>query len=350
MHTERKTLSLTLNLLTLGIIFSRILFLVNTAFSTATLYVDPPTSMGMINQNFTINISISEVTDLYGWEFKLGWNNTMLDTVNISEGSFLKQGGNTFFTYKINNTAGYALVDCTLLGNIKGVNGSGTLATIELYVKQVGECPLDLYDTILVNSFEQFIEHSRIDGYCYTFSEPFHDIAITHLAKSKTIIGEGFAVFVNVTVSNRGTFQETFNVSVYYNGASIVFPDGKDYVTVSLPAKNIIIVTLTWNTTQVPKGNYTISAYATPVLNETDTTNNSFTDSYLIVAMVGDLFGIQGFPDGKVDMRDVAVVAKLFGANYPDPMYNPDRDVIYDGKIDMKDVALVAKHFGEIDP
>ncbi|MEM3010418.1 MAG: hypothetical protein QXE76_01230, partial [Candidatus Bathyarchaeia archaeon] len=111
-----------------------------------------------------------------------------------------------------------------------------------------------------------------------------------------------------------------------------------------------LTLTLAWNTTQVPKGNYTISTYATSVPNETDTANNSFTDGYLIVAMVGDIFGIQGFPDGKVDMRDVAAVAKLFGVNYPNPMYNPDRDIIYDGKIDMKDVALVAKHFGKIDP
>ncbi|MEM2912698.1 MAG: cohesin domain-containing protein [Candidatus Bathyarchaeia archaeon] len=350
MRKRRSLPSLTLILLALGIIFFKIPFVVNTPLSIATLYINPSPSVGMTGENFSINISISEVTDLYGWEFKLGWNNTMLDAVNIIEGSFLKNGGNTFFTYKINNTAGYALVDCTLLGNIGGVNGSGTLATIEFYVKEAGECAFDLYDTILVSSSERFIEHSAVDGYCYTVSEPFHDIAIVDLKKSKNIVGEGFTVFINVTVSNRGTFQETFNISIYYDGFPITLPDGKDYVTLSLSAKNTLTLTLAWNTTQVPKGNYTISTYATSVPNETDTANNSFTDGYLIVAMVGDIFGIQGFPDGKVDMRDVAAVAKLFGVNYPNPMYNPDRDIIYDGKIDMKDVALVAKHFGKIDP
>ena len=49
-------------------------------------------------------------------------------------------------------------------------------------------------------------------------------------------------------------------------------------------------------------------------------------------------------------MRDVGLVARLFGTNYPDPEYDPNVDVIYDLKIDMRDVGTVARHFGETDP
>ena len=59
------------------------------------------------------------------------------------------------------------VVDCTLLGDIQGVNGNGTLTTIKFYIKKTGECLLDLYDTILLNSAEQTIEHSTTDGYFY---------------------------------------------------------------------------------------------------------------------------------------------------------------------------------------
>lgn len=94
------------------------------------------------------------------------WNSTLLDAVNVVEGSFLKQGGNTLFiTPTINNTEGYMIVDCTLLGDIPGVSGNGTLATVEFHVKTEGECTLDLYDTTLVSSFEQPITHTVTDGH-----------------------------------------------------------------------------------------------------------------------------------------------------------------------------------------
>jgi len=132
----------------------------------AALYVNPSMSMAGVGQNFTININISGVVDLYGWEFKLRWNSTLLDAVNVIEGSFLKQGDNTLFiTPTVNNIEGYLRLDCTLLGDIPGVSGNGTLATIEFTVKAAGECALDLYDTALVSSFEQPITHTITDGH-----------------------------------------------------------------------------------------------------------------------------------------------------------------------------------------
>jgi hypothetical protein len=40
-------------------------------------------------------------------------------------------------------------------------------------------------------------------------------------------------------------------------------------------------------------------------------------------------------------------VARIFGAKYPNPEYNPNYDVDDNGKIDMKDIGTVARHFGE---
>jgi hypothetical protein len=134
-------------------------------FSTTTVFVDPPTSMVTGGQTFFIDIKISDVGDLYGWEFKLGWNPDLLNVVNVIEGNFLKQGGLTFFWPIMNNTEGYILVDCTLLGDVPGVSGSGTLATVAFYAENQGESILDLYNTILINSQEQTINpHTANDG------------------------------------------------------------------------------------------------------------------------------------------------------------------------------------------
>jgi hypothetical protein len=55
-----------------------------------------------------------------------------------------------------------------------------------------------------------------------------------------------------------------------------------------------------------------------------------------MVAMIGDITGPDGWPDGKVDVRDVAKVAKLFGVNYPDPKCDANGDIAHDLKIDLK--------------
>jgi hypothetical protein len=65
------------------------------------------------------------------------------------------------------------------------------------------------------------------------------------------------------------------------------------------------------------------------------------------VKLIGDMNG-----DGKIDMKDVAEVARAFGSRLGDPSWNPAADLtgpipfVPDGIIDMRDVALVGKAFG----
>jgi hypothetical protein len=74
-------------------------------------------------------------------------------------------------------------------------------------------------------------------------------------------------------------------------------------------------------------------------------------ETQFTVSMVGDLTGPLPFvPDGKVDIRDIAVVAKCFGSAPGFPGWNPNCDVNDDGKVDIRDISIVAKHFGEAAP
>ncbi len=127
------------------------------------VYVESQTISGTVGQNFTININIMNVADLYGWQLKLSWNATILDVANVTEGTFLKSQRATFFNSIINET-GYLVLDCALLGDVSGVDGSGVMATIQFHVRENGSCDLLLYDTVLVNSSEQIIAHTVRDG------------------------------------------------------------------------------------------------------------------------------------------------------------------------------------------
>ncbi len=153
-----------------------LLYSLNTSISLSfqettftTLRIAPTLVTQDVNQFFIANVTISNVFDLYGWEFRLAWNSSLLEATSVSEGAFLKAGGQTFFpSPKVNNTIGYMLVDCTLLGYISGVSGSGVLAVITFFIENAGECQLDLHATTLINSTEDSIEHIAIDGYFST--------------------------------------------------------------------------------------------------------------------------------------------------------------------------------------
>ncbi|UCH32426.1 MAG: hypothetical protein JSV05_03340 [Candidatus Bathyarchaeota archaeon] len=157
----------------LSIVFS-ISALVSLSFQEATaavLRISPSSITEEAGQSFIVNITISNVSDLYGWEFRLAWNSSLLEATSVFEGAFLKAGGETFFPSPIvNNTAGHMLVDCTLIGSIPGVSGSGVLAIITFFVENSGECLLDLHGTILINSSEYSIAHIAVDGYFSTGS------------------------------------------------------------------------------------------------------------------------------------------------------------------------------------
>jgi len=131
----------------------------------ARAYVSPQNSSTTVGQDFAVNISVSNATDLYGWEFKLSWNNTILHLLNVTEGSFLKSVGATFFTHNLNATDQHIIVDCTRLVDLPEVSGNGVLATVTFHVEQPGSCDLNLYDTALLNSFEQSINHTTENGH-----------------------------------------------------------------------------------------------------------------------------------------------------------------------------------------
>jgi hypothetical protein len=51
--------------------------------------------------------------------------------------------------------------------------------------------------------------------------------------------------------------------------------------------------------------------------------------------------------DGKVDVKDVALVSSLYGSKYGDGKYNSTADLNNDYKIDVRDVAAVSSNYGK---
>jgi hypothetical protein len=166
------------------------------------------------------------------------------------------------------------------------------------------------------------------------------DIEVTNIKPSKTFVGQGYSISINVTVRNQGDYTETFNITAYATTTAI-----GAFINITLTTGNITTVTFTWNTSGFAKGNYTISAYAWPVPGETDTADNTSGDGTILVTIPGDVNG-----DKAVEGKDIASLAKWFGKETGQLGYSPNLDVNGDGMIEGKDIVIVAKNFGKTYP
>jgi hypothetical protein len=318
------------------------------AEGSTTIQATPSTTTVESGTTFTLDVTVADVTDLAVWEFRLFYLNTILNCTNITEGPFSKVGGSTFFKSTIRNaynaTHGWLSAGSTLLGQVPGVNGTGTLATITFQTMAAGDTPLQFSNdplvTFLLDSSpppRHSIPFTTIDGTVLVTAG--HDVAVTNVTSYKTIIGQGYSGNITVTTANQGSCTETFNVTAYANATVVTA-----IANVTLAGGNSTVQTVVWNTTDFAYGNYTISAYAWPVPFETNTQNNNLTSPVTVmVTMPGDLMPTFGV----VDMKDIAYVAKRFGTDPSKPLWDPNADLNGDGKVDMRDIALVAKNFGK---
>ena len=173
-----------------------------------------------------------------------------------------------------------------------------------------------------------------------------HDIAVSDVTVFKTVVGQGYAMKINVTVENLGTQLETSNLTVYANATSF-----STLTDVSLPSGNSTVILFVWNTTGFAFGNYTISAYAEPLLEETNTGNNNFTCAIPVhVGVPGDCTGpTQGEYDGKCGMRDISYMIMRFNSKPGDFRWAPNADVNDDNVINMRDIQIAIFHFGQLE-
>jgi len=178
----------------------------------------------------------------------------------------------------------------------------------------------------------------------YKFSDVIyvvHDVAITDVTPSATNVTGGETVTISVETENQGTMSETFDVNCYANSTLI----GSQAITLDLGTSTTL--DFPW-ITPLSTATYIVSANATTVLDETDTTDNTFTDGTVNVTrppIQGDVDG-----DGDVDLDDLYYVMIAYGMTIEDAMATygvpPGTDIDGDGWIDLDDLYYVLRDFG----
>jgi hypothetical protein len=335
------------------LIFLSLVVTIDPVSSGATVVkVDPPLVEYHTNatgQQFTVAVKIEDVTNLYGFDIKFRWNTTFLDYVSHS----VRVPKDTYpdgvlwnpiipVMNEVNTTAGTYWIAYTSRYPAPSFNGTGAVFTMTFRVKYhpvqyTANIELELYSTDLAASDASSIPHTTQHGTVILHAlTAGHDVAVVDIQRWKTVVGQGYSMRINVTVSNQGDFTETFNVTVYANTTAI------QTETLTLTSQSFTTLTFKWNTTGFAYGNYIISAYAWPVPGETDTADNTFVNGAVKVAIVGDING-----GGQVNILDAILLGNAFDSAPGEPAWSPNADLNGDGYVNILDAIILGNHFDE---
>jgi parallel beta-helix repeat protein len=160
------------------------------------------------------------------------------------------------------------------------------------------------------------------------------NIAMINVTTPKTIVGQEFTLNANVTVANLGKCVEIFNVTLYINATAYQMK------CVNVKSNKTAVICFALNTTDFAKGSYMIWAYAWPVPDEIDITDNTKIGDTILVTVPGDVNG-----DYTCDMTDLSILIEKFFAEPNHPRWQPNCDLNDDLLIDMVDISILIRCF-----
>lgn len=171
-----------------------------------------------------------------------------------------------------------------------------------------------------------------------------HDVGIANVTIDCSVVWYFAPSRINVTVTNYGSNDETVNVTVYMNSTAVKEVDG----IILTSGNSSFVFSFLWDGRDLLTtwyGSYILSAYAHPVLGETNISNNNFVEGIVKLTKRGDVNG-----DGAVNVLDLAMIASHLGkippfGYYQPPIFEPIPfriDSNNDGKINVLDLIVVA--------
>jgi len=161
------------------------------------------------SDTFDVYIYIEEVTDLYGFDFRLNYNTAVLTANSITLGDFFP-GDSVEYMNQINNTEGYVRYIVGMpLGTPKGggMNGTGALAIIAFTVDDLGVTTLDLVKTKLSDSYAVPIDHDVYDGF-FTNISPVANFTYSPI---DPYLGQAVTFDASLSASNPNTNAPIIN-------------------------------------------------------------------------------------------------------------------------------------------
>jgi len=264
---------------------------------------------------FSIDITITNVQNLWGYQYVLNYNTSILTATNFTNyilpDDFDVLAGESW----IDDTKGEVVVAVSSYYGAK--TGFSTVETqpltkIDFEVDGLGTTVLDISDSAFVDVYANAIKPPynliEADGkFSNTELLEVHDIAVSGVSASPTEVTAGESVTVSVTVENQGDFTETFTVTAYANETQI----GEPQTVTDLAADASTSLTFTWDTTDVDGGVYVMRADAT-VPDEDDPADNVLSGDAVTVKGGGGGLAFDMYIIGGVVLVVIVVAVAVY--------------------------------------
>jgi hypothetical protein len=327
---------------------------------------------------FNINVTIANVTALYGFQFSLLWNSTLLSLTSVTWRIPSVWGSNYFIGANSPGIGNYTL-GVTARSPAPSFNGTTTVASLRfqtiydpLYPNSVG-CNMTLDKVTIADPAARSMLKLVYSGNYSCISVKPKLLFMSNEYTAKKVPTE-FDATINVTnVVNLTAFDFTcnfnatllnvINVSIPTLGGNPAVIMGWDnnlgYFHVNVtgivpPANGSLVVAkvrfkvqtgYVWNT-ETPSVNCTLvfSAHNLTRQGGAGIEHEAVNGTYIYRPVPGDLS-----TDGLVDIVDLLIVAQNFGLEPGGPPYHKT-DLNHDGKVDILDIILVARNFGRTEP
>ncbi len=163
-----------------------------------------------------------------------------------------------------------------------------------------------------------------------------HDIGITHITASKTVVGEGRNLTVALTILNYGVYTEQCHITIHANATYLLYQT----FSLAMRSSKSLVCNLTMS---IMEGNYTITARLFPVAGETYTIDNTLQYAREIcITIPGDVDA-----DFDVDLYDAVKLLTCYGKKMGEPNYDPNCDIDGDGRVFLFDAVILCSHYGQ---
>jgi len=354
-----------------------------------------------VGQEFTVDITLYDVADLYGWEAKLFWNNTLLNCtaeeypilpegLNWESPNSLLLGPGIEQDYNATHGRWYHGLSALPMASPFPESFTGTIKLVTLTFKVIyqpplnGSCALDLFDTKLSDYDAVAIDHEDVDGFYEILSPPAPptlepkleikpesvntfidnvfdiDVTISNVETTVKLVGVEFKLRYNTTMLNvinatEGPFMKDSTWAL--NGTELQGPFiEEDYVILGIlmlphadgeytafPEGGGTLATITFNATAV--GNCALELIETKLSNPTpESIDHTVADGFVTVSQVTVSPDVNG--DGVVNALDTRLAGQSLGSYPGHPRWNPVADLNLDNLIDIFDLVLISKNFG----
>jgi hypothetical protein len=146
----------------------------------------------------------------------------------------------------------------------------------------------------------------------------------------KTVIGKGYNLPLNLTITNAGYLSQIPHIIIYAN-TTIIGTETNINLTNGTPTT----FSLTYNTDSLSLGNYSLATFP----------SGPATFYPIVLTIPGDIDG-----NFQVQLADLVILARTYGSKPNDAKWNADADIDSNSAVGLPDLVILANHYGEHHP